>query len=96
MNVDMAGSFEPWRARLGDTRIVRDIYPPRIDLRFTLTDGSGFVIRSGERKLRDLTFLTTTLFYRNDSLRYEKALLDKWLEREFPDLGGTPSPRLPL
>src|SRR5688572_10746959 len=34
--VDMAGSFEPWRPRLGDVRIVRDVYPPRIDLHFKL------------------------------------------------------------
>src|SRR5262245_53358261 len=35
--VDLAGGFEPWRAQLADTRIVRDVYPPRIDLTFRLT-----------------------------------------------------------
>ena len=48
------------------------------------------------RNLRDLAFPSTTLYYRNDSLRYEKALLDKWLEREFPDPDATPNPRSPL
>jgi len=81
--VDMAGGFEPWRRRLGDARIVRDVYPPRIDLSFRLTGADGVVIREGERKLRDLAFMTTTILYRNDRLRYEKALLDDWLEREF-------------
>lgn len=85
-NIDMAGNFEPWRIRLGDTRIIRDVYPPRIDLRFTLTAADGTIIREGERQLRDLTFLMTTPhYYRDDPLRYEKALLDDWLERELPE-----------
>jgi DUF3016 family protein len=82
--VDMAGSFEPWRRRLGDVRIVRDVYPPRIDLHFRLTGADGSVVKEGERKLRDLAFLMTTVLYRDDPLRYEKALIDDWLERELP------------
>ena len=30
--VDMAGEFEAWRPPSGEARIVKDIYPPRIDL----------------------------------------------------------------
>ncbi len=83
-DVDMAGDFEPWRPRLGNTRIIRDVYPPRIDLRFTLTSSDGTVTRQGERKLRDIAFMTSSSAYHNDALRYEKALIDDWLEREFP------------
>lgn len=82
-DIDMAGNFESWRIRLGDTRIIRDVYPPRIDLHFKLTDDKGMIIREGERKLRNVAFLTTAQQYRNDPLRYEKALLDDWLEVEF-------------
>jgi hypothetical protein len=82
--VDMAGDFEPWRSRLGDVRIVRDVYPPRIDLHFKLTGADGSVVKEGERKLRDLAFLITSVLYRDDPLRYEKALIDNWLERELP------------
>ena len=32
MNVDLAGKFEPWRAKAYDVRIMRDVYPPRIML----------------------------------------------------------------
>lgn len=83
-DVDMAGSFEPWR-RHYDVRIVRDIYPPRIDLHFQLIDANGDIVKEGERKLRDMAFLmSSTMYrYRNDTLRYEKALLDDWLERDF-------------
>lgn len=84
-DVDMAGNFEPWRVHLGDTRIIRDVYPPRINLHFKLTDDKGTIIREGERQLRNAAFLTTIQQYRNDPLRYEKALLDDWLERELPE-----------
>jgi hypothetical protein len=66
-------------------RIVRDLYPPRIDLSFTLTDADGTMIKTGERKLRDLAFMTPMrVTYCNDPLRYEKKLLAEWLDREFP------------
>lgn len=55
-----------------------------IDLRFRLAGADGVVVKEGERKLRDLVFLTTTVLYRGDPLRYEKALIDNWLERELP------------
>jgi hypothetical protein len=82
-NVDMAGEYEPWRLR--DVRVVQDLYPPRIDLRFSLTGADGALIRQGERKLSDMTFLMgINAYFPSDRLRYEKALLDAWLEREFP------------
>ena len=85
IDVDMAGSFEPWRPLMNDLRIVRDSYPPRIDLYFQLTDTDGAVIKNGKRELRDIAFLMTTIMYHNDPLRHEKTLLDNWLEREFAD-----------
>jgi hypothetical protein len=82
-DIDRAGSFEPWRGpRLSDVRIIKDIYPPRIDLRFRLLDANGKVIREGQRRLRDLAFLSgNTAPIGTDSLRYEKNLIDRWLRR---------------
>ena len=81
-NVDMAGDFEPWRKQLGNTRIVRDVYPPRIDLTFTLNDTNGALVKSGSRELRDLAFMSSAALYHDQPLRYEKGLLDRWLEQE--------------
>jgi len=81
-NVDMAGDFEPWRKQLGNKRIVRDVYPPRIDLTFALKDTNGTLVKSGSRELRDLAFATSAALYRDEPLRYEKGLLDRWLEQE--------------
>ena len=87
-NVQLAGTYEPWRGpRWDDVRIIKDIYAPRIDLTFTLTDASGAVVKQGERKLRDPSFLQRGIFNQNDPLRYEKRMLDDWLRSEFPDAG---------
>lgn len=85
-DVDRAGTFEPWRGpRWDDIRIIKDFYPPRIDLHFSVTDASGVVIAEGERKLRDPGFLSRSVGSSSDPLRYEKRLLDDWLRREFPE-----------
>lgn len=85
-DIDRAGSFEPWHSGpLHEVRIIKDIYPPRIDLSFKLLDADGKVIREGSRKLRDPGFLTSnTSPTSDDSLRYEKQLIDRWL-RQGPD-----------
>jgi Protein of unknown function (DUF3016) len=80
--LDMAGEFEAWRPPSGEARIVRDIYPPRIDLTFSLAADDGKLIKEGARKLRDPAFLAGASRYPDDPLRYEKTLLDRWLEQE--------------
>lgn len=83
-DVDLAGDFEPARsARWQDVRIVKDIYPPRIDLSFKLTAADGTVLKQGEHKLCDLTFLMKLSINTSDPLRHEKALLDDWLRADF-------------
>lgn len=83
-DVQRAGGFEPWRGpQTASLRIVRDIYPPRIDLSFKLLDERGAVLREGRRQLRDTAFMMHPDLYPNDPLRHEKALLDDWIAREF-------------
>jgi len=82
---DRAGQEEPGLGpKFSSVRIVRDIFPPRIDLRFALSDARGAVRREGDRTLRDLNFLLNARVNPDDPLRYEKALIDDWLDREFP------------
>ncbi len=89
-DVKRAGSFEPWRGpSWNDVRIVKDIYPPRIALRFALTDASGATLKAGERTLHDSGFLYRSIAEDTDPLRYEKRMLDDWLRHEF----GAPEPR---
>lgn len=87
-DVDLAGEYEPWRGpRWDDVRIVKDIYPPRINLSYRLTDAAGNVIKEAKCQLRDLAFMmriTTT--FQNDPLSHEKTLLDDWFRSEFRDV----------
>jgi hypothetical protein len=84
-DVDLAGDFEPWRGpEMTDVRVVKDIYPPKIDLEYTLTGPGGKVVKTGKRQLRDLAFQMKISINRDDPLRYEKSLLDDWLRSDFP------------
>ncbi len=84
-DVDLAGEIEPWRSpQMQDTRIIKDIYPPRIDLSFKLVDASGAVVKEGKRDLRDLSYNMKLYPNRSDRRVYEKGLLDDWLRSEFP------------
>jgi hypothetical protein len=81
-DVKRAGEYEPWRGpRFDDVRIIKEVYPPRIDLNFTLYDGDGKVVKQGSRKLRDVAFMSHGFPNNQDSLRYEKGLIDQWLRR---------------
>ena len=83
-DIKRAGDYEPWHGlQMQDVRFMRDIYPPRVSLQFTLTDAQGQVIDQGERKLVDSSYLYGgTRLSDTDPLRYEKRLLDDWLRRE--------------
>jgi hypothetical protein len=83
-DIKRAGDYEPWHGpQMDDVRFLRDIYPPRITLQFTLTDANGQVIDQGERRLSDTGYLfNSSLPSNTDPLRYEKRLLDDWLRRE--------------
>ncbi|HUD41523.1 MAG TPA: DUF3016 domain-containing protein [Dokdonella sp.] len=83
-DIKLAGDYEPWHGpRFDEVRIVKDIYPPRIDLHYRLIGSDGATLREGDAKLRDPAFLSRSNANDSDSLRYEKRLLDDWLRREF-------------
>ena len=85
-NVQRAGTYEPWRGpQWDDVRIIKDIYPPRIDLTFTLTNSTGGVVKEGKRELRDPAFLQRGILNESDPLRFEKRMLDDWLRNEFQE-----------
>jgi hypothetical protein len=82
-DVDLAGYYDPRQGFTREVRVVKDIYPPRIALRFRLTAADGTVVKEGERRLSDPDFLTRARRYPLDGLGYEKEMLDDWLRNEF-------------
>ena len=93
-DIDRAGRYEPTvRPGMDHIRVVKDFYPPRMTLSFTMKGPDGQVIAEGERKLVDHGFLMGSQINSNDSLRYEKRLIDDWLRKEFrtsPALTSSP------
>ena len=86
-DIDLAGDFEPWRGPQGmDIRIVKDVYPPRMDLEFKVTGADGTVLLEGKRQLRDLTFMGKITNNPRDALRYEKNLLEDWFKNDLGKL----------
>jgi hypothetical protein len=83
-DIKLAGAFEPWRTSAAqDIRFMKDIYPPRMDLHYSLTSADGTVLRQGENKLRDGGYLQRSVPTSTDPLRYDKRLIDDWLRKEF-------------
>ncbi|NUO74722.1 DUF3016 domain-containing protein [Lysobacter sp. 5GHs7-4] len=89
VDIRRAGNYEPWRGiAFNDTRFIRDIYPPRITLNFRRIGADGQVIAQGERKLSDMSYLSNANTFSNtDPLRYEKSLINRWLDRELKQPG---------
>jgi len=84
-DIQLAGAYEPWHGPRWDyVRIMRDIYPPRIDLDFRLVDQDGNVLREGKRVLRNIDYLHSGVSLpaaTGATLYYDKALLRRWLSR---------------
>lgn len=79
-NVDLAGEYEPWRApQLNQVRIVKTIYPARLDLDYKLTNANGEVIAEGSERLRE-NYQTLPHFLRNDNHPYVKDLFNRWVK----------------
>jgi len=76
-DVDLAGDTNA--GGIDRIRIVKNVYFPRINFSYQLLNTDGSELDSGEVKLKDMNFMSSSrLKYRNESLGYEKNMLDKW------------------
>lgn len=84
-DIARAGAYEPLGPGHDDVRILRDVYPPMMRLRFRRLDAAGRVVAEGERRLHDPAYLMDgARIGAGDPLRHEKRLIDDWLRRELP------------
>lgn len=90
-DIRRAGMYEPGRGfNMDRIRVIKDIYPPRLTLNFTLKDANGQVLAEGERKLVDSGFmLGSSPLSDTDPLRYEKRMVDDWVNKEFAKPAAT-------
>jgi len=83
-DVDLAGDTHA--GGINNMRIVKDIYFPRMNFSYQLVNADGSEIIAAEVVAKDMNFMrSSSLKYRNDSLRYEKKMLDDWFFKTFKD-----------
>lgn len=93
LDIDLAGQFEPWRPRAYDVRVMRGVTRPKITVRYVLEQG-GEVVSRGEDVIRDMNYqMQVGTGYSNDSLRYEKLMLDEWFKARFAPAQGQSASR---
>ncbi|MFC5066745.1 DUF3016 domain-containing protein [Flaviflagellibacter deserti] len=83
LNVDLAGEYRPWlRGGFDDVRIVDDITPPSIKVRYRLLE-RGRVVLAGEERVTDMNYLWGGYRSSSDSLSHEKTMLRTWFRKRF-------------
>ena len=81
LRVDLAGMIEPFGTQ--QIRVMRDSTPPRIRLRYVLTQG-GRVLQRDEETLSDINYLMNSARASSSGrLFYEKEMLTDWFRRRF-------------
>ena len=79
--LDLAGDFEAWRGReYFDVRIVRPIYPARIEFSYSLKSPDGTLLAQGSEKLLNDLF-TRPLNSSFENYPYIKEIVDDWMSR---------------
>lgn len=67
-------------------RIVKEIYFPRMNFSYQLVNADGSEIVADKVVLKNMSFMmSNTLRYRNESLGYEKSMLDDWFKNVFKE-----------
>ncbi|MFT7772623.1 DUF3016 domain-containing protein [Roseateles sp.] len=82
-DVDLAGEVEPFMWRGQWLRVMRTVTSPSIELSYEVREGDK-VVQQGKTRLRDMNYQDGfNAYYSGDSLRYEKRMIDRWMQREF-------------
>ena len=84
-DVDLAGDTHA--AGINRTRIIKNIYSPRMNFSYQLLAADGTVIQSDDVVVKDMNFMSgNSLKYRNKPLGYEKKMLDDWFSKTFKEM----------
>mgnify|MGYP003599546829 CR=1 FL=1 len=71
------------RTTSGSEPAGQDVVPPRIVLSFKRLSPKGKVLQTASRTLQDSSLQLKGRRYTGDKLRYEKALVDDWVSKDF-------------
>lgn len=82
-DLDLAGEVRPvFARRVGDVRVVKELYWPRITLSYTLKDEQGQTVASGKEELRDMNFMMRLgVPSGHTRFQYEEQMLKDWFRK---------------
>lgn len=82
-DVNLAGEIEPI-GRIGQQlRVMRPVTSPSMELSYEVREGDK-VVQQGASTLRSLAYQSDLNSMSNsDPLRYEKRMMDRWMDKEF-------------
>jgi hypothetical protein len=81
-DIDLAG--ETRFNQPNEIRVMKDIYAPRVRLKFQLLGADGKVVKAGDRSLIDHDYLMQARRPgSSEPLFYDKQLLKEWINKEF-------------
>lgn len=92
-DVNLAGEVEPV-GRIGQQlRVMRAITSPSMDLSYEVREGDK-VIQQGTATLRSLDYQSDQIspIASSDPLRYEKRMLQRWMDKEFSNTVAATTP----
>ena len=83
LDLDLAGQVKHNYGGTQDLRVLRGRADwPHMHLRYTI-EQNGQVVKTGDERLSNMSYLERMNSYeRNDSLRYEKQMLDDWFKNK--------------
>ena len=80
LDLHRAGYYNPMLGNAANVRILKDITPPRITLRYQLTGGGK--PQAARETLTDMNYLMNpSARFSGDRFVYEKALLSDWMRK---------------
>ena len=83
-DLDLAGRIDI--GTMNQIRIVKEIDMPSITFSYKLVDADKKILSEDSVKLRDSSFLRSSVakYKSHENLKYEKHMLDKWFDKQFP------------
>ncbi len=83
LDIDLAGQMEPMARAGREIRVLKGRADwPTIQLRYSV-EAEGKVLKSGDARVADMAYLNhsySSRYATNESLRYEKIMLDSWFK----------------
>jgi|TARA_B110000495_G_scaffold203367_1_gene226745 hypothetical protein len=79
-DIDLAGYHEPLYPRFDGVRIMKSIYPPRLNFSYAILDDDQLIVEEGNSSLSNVSYLHgfSLSSRRNDTAYYVRSLIKDW------------------